>query len=211
MSALQAIDLRGLRTHLDWAAATPRTETPLWSREQLAGRLCELSSISGAALLTSAFRLVLDAQLEGEPAAWIAAGPGTFFAPDAAENGVDLDALVVIRVPDAQAAGRAADRLLRSGAFGLIVMDLNSNRTISVPLQTRLVQQARTHDAALLCLTSKGRGAPSLGSMVSLRGQTSCRRLEVDRFRYQIEILKDKRHGPGWSHTEVCRGPDGLH
>ena len=47
--------------------------------------------------------------------------------------------------------------------------------------------------------------------MVSLRGQTSCRRLEVDRFRYQIEILKDKRHGPGWSHTEVCRGPDGLH
>ena len=211
MSALQAIDLRGLRTHLDWAAATPRTETPLWSREQLAGRLCELSSISGAALLTSAFRLVLDAQLEGEPAAWIAAGPGTFFAPDAAENGVDLDALVVIRVPDAQSAGRAADRLLRSGAFGLIVMDLNSNRTISVPLQTRLVQQARTHDAALLCLTSKGRGAPSLGSMVSLRGQTSCRRLEVDRFRYQIEILKDKRHGPGWSHTEVCRGPDGLH
>jgi recombination protein RecA len=211
MSALQAIDLRGLRTHLDWAAATPRTETPLWSREQLAGRLCELSSISGAALLTSAFRLVLDAQLEGEPAAWIAAGPGTFFAPDAAENGVDLDALVVIRVPDAQSAGRAADRLLRSGAFGLIVMDLNSNRTISVPLQTRLVQQARTHDAALLCLTSKGRGAPSLGSMVSLRGQTSCRRLEVDRFQYRIEILKDKRHGPGWSHTEVCRGPDGLH
>ena len=211
MSALQAIDLRGLRTHLDWAAATPRTETPLWSREQLAGRLCELSSISGAALLTSAFRLVLDAQLEGEPTAWIAAGPGIFFAPDAAENGVDLDALVVIRVPDAQSAGRAADRLLRSGAFGLIVMDLNSNRTISVPLQTRLVQQARTHDAALLCLTSKGRGAPSLGSMVSLRGQTSCRRLEVDRFQYQIEILKDKRHGPGWSHTEVCRGPDGLH
>ena len=211
MSALQAIDLRGLRTHLDWAAATPRTETPLWSREQLAGRLCELSSISGAALLTSAFRLVLDAQLEGEPVAWIASGTDTFFVPDAAENGVDLDALVVIRVPDAQSAGRAADRLLRSGAFGLIVMDLNSNRTISVPLQTRLVQQARTHDAALLCLTSKGRGAPSLGSMVSLRGQTSCRRLEVDRFQYQIEILKDKRHGPGWSHTEVCRGPDGLH
>ena len=211
MSALQAIDLRGLRTHLDWAAATPRTKTPLWSREQLAGRLCELSSISGAALLTAAFRLVLDAQLEGEPAAWVAAGPDTFFAPDAAENGVDLDALVVIRVPDAQAAGRAADRLLRSGAFGLIVMDLNFNPTISVPLQARLVQQARTHDAALLCLTSKARRAPSLGSMVSLRGQTSCRRLEIDRFQYQIEILKDRRHGPDWRHTEICRGPDGLH
>jgi recombination protein RecA len=90
-------------------------------------------------------------------------------------------------------------------------MDLNFNSTISVPLQTRLVQQARTHDSALLCLTSKARGAPSLGSMVSLRGQTSCRRLEVDRFQYQIEILKDRRHGPGWSHTEICRGPNGLH
>ena len=211
MSALQAIDLQGLRTHLDWAAATPRTETPLWSREHLAGRLCELSSRSGAALLTSAFRLVLDAQLEGEPVAWVAAGPDTFFAPDAAENGVDLNALVVVRVPDAQSAGRVADRLLRSGAFGLVVMDLNFNPTISVPLQTRLAQQARTHDAALLCLTSKAREAPSLGSMVSLRGQTSCRRLEVDRFRYRIEILKDRRHGPNWSHTEVCRGPDGLH
>ncbi|MDE2926158.1 MAG: recombinase A [Acidobacteriota bacterium] len=211
MSALQAIDLRGLRTHLDWAAATPRTETPLWSREHLAGRLCELSSRSGAALLTSAFRLVLDAQMEGEPVAWVAAGPDTFFAPDAAGNGVDLNALVVIRVPDAQSAGRAADRLLRSGAFGLIVMDLNFNPTISVPLQTRLVQQARTHGAALLCLTSKARGAPSLGTMVSLRGQTSCRRLEVDRFQYRIEILKDRSHGPGWSHTEVCRGPEGLH
>ena len=117
MSALQAIDLRGLRTHLDWAAATPRTETPLWSREQLAGRLCELSSISGAALLTSAFRLVLDAQLEGEPAAWIAAGPGTFFAPDAAENGVDLDALVVIRVPDAQSAGARGGPAPEVGGF----------------------------------------------------------------------------------------------
>ena len=142
MSALQAIDLRGLRTHLGWAA-TPRTETPLWSREHLAGRLCELSSRSGAALLTSAFRLVLDAQMEGEPVAWVAAGRDTFFAPDAAENGVDLNALVVVRVPDSQSAGRAADRLLRSGAFGLVVMDLNFNPTISVPLQVRLAQQAR--------------------------------------------------------------------
>ena len=211
MSALQASDLRDLRPHLKGVAAEPRTKTPLWSRAQLAGRLCEISSIPGAALLTAAFRLVLDAQLEAEPVAWITATPDTFFAPDAAENGVDLIALVVIRVPDAQAAARAADRLLRSGAFGLIVMDLNSNATIPTPLQARLVQQARTHNTAILCLTSKAREAPSLGSMVSLRGQTSCRHLEVDRFRYEIEILKDRRHGPGWRHTEICRGADGLH
>ena len=211
MSALQASIARDLRSRLKGAAAEPRGETPLWSRMQLAGRLCELSSIPGSALLTAAFRLVLDAQMEGEPVAWVTAMPDTFFPPDAAANGVDLKALVVIRVPGAQAAARSADRLLRSGAFGLIVMDLNSNPTIPTPLQARLVQQARTHDTAILCLTSKAREAPSLGSMVSLRGQTSCRRLGVDRFRYDIEFLKDRRHGPGWRHTEICRGPDGLH
>ena len=162
-------------------------------------------------MLTAAFRLVLDAQFEGEPAAWIAATPDTFFPPDAAENGVDLNALALIRVPDARAAARAADRLLRSGAFGLIVMDLNSNPTFPIPLQARLVRQARAHDTALLCLTCKARESSSLGAMVSLRGQTSCRRLAVDRFQYDIEILKDKRHGPGWRHSEICRGPDGLH
>ena len=79
----------------------------------------------------------------------------------------DVDALVVVRVPDAQAAARAADRLLRSGAFGLIVMDLNSNPMIPIPLQARLVQQARAHDTVLLCLTSKAREVPSLGSIAA--------------------------------------------
>ena len=211
MSALQAGIARNLRSRLEGAAAEPRGETPLWSRRQLAGRLCELSSIPGSALLTAAFRLVLEAQAEGEPVAWIAATPDTFFPPDAADNGVDLKALVVVRVPGARAAARSADRLLRSGAFGLIVMDLNSNPALSIPLQARLVQQARTHDTAVLCLTSKAGNAPSLGSLVSLRGQTSCRRLGADRFRVDIEVLKDRRHGPGWRHTEICRGPDGLH
>ena len=169
MPASQAVDLRKLGSHLKRAAAQSPATKPLWSRSQLAGRLCELSSIPGAALLTAAFRLVLDAQLEGEPTAWIAAAPDTFFAPDAAENGVDLSALVLIRVPDARAAARAADRILRSGAFGLIVMDLNSNPTIPVPLQVRLVRQARVHDTALLCLTRKARESPSLGAMVSLQ------------------------------------------
>ena len=211
MSSLQDRDLQDLEPYFTRMPAGKREERPCWSRSHLAGRLCELSSVPGAALLTAAFRLVLDAQLEGELAAWITATPDTFFAPDAAESGVDLDALVVIRVPDARAAARAADRVLRSGGFGLVVMDLHADSRIPVPLQVRLARQARDHRAALLCLTAKSREAPSLGPMVTLRGQTSCRRLAVDRFQCEIEILKDKRHGPGWRHTEICRGPDGLH
>ncbi len=211
MSSQRDRDLQDLEPYLTRMPAKKREERPRWSRAQLAGRFCELSSVPGTALLTAAFRLVLDAQLEGEPAAWIAATPDTFFAPDAAESGVDLDALVVIRVPDARAAARAADRVLRSGGFGLVVMDLHADSRVPVPLQVRLARQARDHHAALLCLTAKSREAPSLGPMVTLRGQTSCRRLAVDRFQCEIEILKDRRHGPGWRHTEICRGPDGLH
>ena len=189
----------------------PQPRSRQWSRAQLAGRLCELSSPNGAAVLTTALRLVLDTQLEDDPVAWITATPNIFFAPDVAENGVDLNALVVVRVPRTQAATRVADRLLRSGAFGLIVMDLDCNPVIPIPLQARLVKLAHTHDTALLCLTSKEKSAPSLGSMVSLRGQAHCRRLSADHFRCEIEILKDKRNGPGWKHIEVFRGPDGLH
>ena len=81
MSALQANMSGNLRLRLKGVAAEPRGKTPLWSRMQLAGRLCELSSIPGSALLTAAFRLVLDAQMEGEPVAWITAMPDTFFPP----------------------------------------------------------------------------------------------------------------------------------
>ncbi len=211
MAALQISDLRRLNPRLEWIPETRQVKTPLWSRTQLAGRLCEISSVAGGALLTAAFRLVLDAQFEGEPVAWISTSSDTFFAPDVVKNGVDLNALVVIRVPEVQTVARAADHLLKSGAFGLIVMDLNSSPSIPIPMQMRLAQQARIHETAILCLTSKMRESASLGPMISLRGQITCRYLEVDHFQYEIEILKDKLHGPGWRHIEICHGTGGLH
>lgn len=211
MVALQKSDLRQLNPRLEWIPDTRQVKTPLWSRTQLAGRLCEISSVAGGALLTAAFRLVLDAQFEGEPVAWISTSSETFFAPDVVKNGVDLNALVVIRVPKVQTVARAADHLLKSGAFGLIVMDLNSSPSIPIPMQMRLAQQARIHEAAILFLTSKTRESASLGPMISLRGQITCRYLEFDHFQYEIEILKDKLHGPGWRHIEICHGTGGLH
>ena len=211
MVALQISDIKRLNPHIKWIPETRQVKTPLWSRTQFAGRLCEISSVAGGALLTAAFRLVLDAQFEGEPVAWISTSSDTFFAPDVVKNGVDLNALVVVRVPKVQAVTRAADHLLKSGAFGLIVMDLNSNPSIPIPLQMRLAQQARIHETAILCLTSKMRESASLGPMISLRGQITYRYLEVDHFQFEIEILKDKLHGPGWRHIEICHGTGGLH
>ena len=192
----------------------PQSEGPLlrWSRSELGGRLTELSACGDSSALTLAFALIADAQHEGEPAAWIssAAGQSMFFPPDAARCGIDLDALPVVRAKDAQAAARAADKLVRSGAFGLVVLDLGARARIPAPLESRLLGLAGKHDTVVLFLTDKQSEAPSLGSLVSLRAQAVRSRTAEDRFTCEARILKDKRRGPGWSHHEVRHGPAGL-
>lgn len=195
---------------------TPAPAPPaLWTLPSLSGSLVELSGAGSAPVLTLAFSLVLDAQRAGEPVAWITTPDSSFYPPDAAAGGVDLDSLVVVRLAEMRMLARAADHLARSGAFGLLVLDLASrehrprrNRRdaqIPIPMQSRLVSLAQKHDAVVLCLTHKDDQAPSLGSLVSVRGQA--RRSD---FACEVQVIKDKRRGPGWMHREVCRGPDGL-
>lgn len=209
----------------DAAAVPGAAGGPLrsWRVATLAGRLAELSSREGAAALTLAFSLVLDAQRAGEPVAWLTADESAFFPPDAAQGGVDLDALVVVRLPAAGQLPRAAEHLARSGAFGLLVLDLGEAARVPVPMQVRLLGLARQHEAAVLFLTRKQGGDASLGSLVSLRAEArqepaapraatgeDARRAAVGAFTCTARVLKDKRGGPGWRHVEVCRGPDGL-
>lgn len=203
------LGLRDLITHGHLQRGRLAPSSPAeWSLTELSGRLVELSGIGAAASLTLAFRLVLDAQWRGEPVVWVTPGQHAFYPPDVAEGGVDLDALSVVRVPEARAVARAADRLVRSGAFGLIVLDLGANADLPIPLQTRLVGLAQRHHTALLCLTENE--TSSLGSLVSLRVHAQRRKVAEDRFKCALHILKDKRRGPTWAYAEVCRGPAGL-
>lgn len=182
----------------------------VWSRAELAGRLCELIPGPQPAVLSAAFALVFEAQADGHPVAWVTAGESCFYPSDVADAGIDLAALPVIRVADSAAAGRAADLLLRSGAFGLVVLDLGRQARLADPLQSRLVQLALKHDAVVLCLTETPPEAPSLGSLVSLRAEATRRRLGEGRYACEIHVIKDKRRGPGWRWREVWRGPEGL-
>jgi recombination protein RecA len=189
------------------------SRAPAWSLSELSGRLVELSGSAEAARLTAAFGLVLEAQLQGDRAAWVALEESSFFPPDVADGGVDLEALPVVRVPDARTAGRAADHLVRSGGFGLVAVDLAARLpkgdTLPVPLLTRLLGLTRQHHVAVLILTTKAHDVPSLHSLISLRAEARWRRQE-GRYELTVRVLKDKRSGPGWSAVEVCRGPDGL-
>lgn len=258
---------------------------PAWSLADLAGRLVELSASAETAHLTVAFGLVLEAQLGDDRAAWVALDGSSFFPPDLVDTGIDLDALPVVRVPDARAAGRAADHLLRSNAFGLVVVDLAGggdwtspgiqgrcrfqltqsdairessnperkqrqrarassasvgvarlrqfargaygakgssvvsaeagvatalNAGLPVPILSRLLGLAREHGAVVLLLTRKAEDASSMHSLISLRAEARWRCTEAGVYEVGVRVLKDKRSGPGWTHTEICRGPDGL-
>ena len=209
-AALDLLAHPALRRLGEMVPTPQEEEAPAWSHRMLAGRLCELSAQQDGALLSAAMSVVLDAQRAGDPVAWVSATSALFFPPDAAACGVDLSAVVVVRTRDGRTAGRAADVLLRSGAYGLVVLDLGTSAAMPTPLQGRLVQLALKHDSAVLCLTDKGADEASLGSLVSLRGQVARRRVPGG-FACSIRALKDKRRGPGWRWQEVCRGPDGLH
>lgn len=226
------------------AAEAPRRAG--WRYEELVGRLVELSGLGDSACLTLAAAVVLDAQVQGETTAWVTGTDSSFYPPDLEANGVDLRALVVVRAGNVVALARSAERLVRSGAFGLVVVDLASlsGRAPRVPvaLQARLRCLVREHDAAILFVTEKHREIPSLDSLVSLRIEGRRQRLGKgheggrghdggrdrgheggcshdggrqrghgqDRFSCELEVLKDKRRGPGRKEILFCRGPGGL-
>ncbi len=187
------------------------TEKPTaWCLATFSGRLSELSGGPAGSALSLVLRLVLEAQKQNEPAAWITSRNSIFFPPDVADNGIDLTALAVVRVNNSIAAARASEHLLRSAAFGLLVLDFGAEARLPLAVQTRLAGQARRNDAALVCLTEKPENLASIGSLVSLRAHAQAHQRQGRHFRSQARIIKDKRQGPGWSHVEVYRGPDGL-
>ena len=181
-----------------------------WSLSNLRGRLIELSALEASASLTLTCTLILEAQRIPTLVTWIYIGRDSFFPPDMAANGVELSDLTVVRVPDAASAGRAADWLLRSRAFGLLIADLGRDFRFPAPLQARLAQLCRRQGAVLLFLTVKPDGAPSLGSLVSLHARAFRQRIAPGLFRCSLSIIKDKRRAPGWKHTEEFCGPPGL-
>jgi recombination protein RecA len=211
MDGMEMARLR--QEHLAWVGRSPAPATVDWDLERLRGRIVEISGRGASACLSAAFGLVLEAQRRGEWAAWIALRGSMFFPPDVDEAGVDLETLLVVRCADAQAAARAADRLVRSGGLGLVMLDLHARRggwtDVPQALLTRLLGLAQKHHAALVLLSEKPAILPSVSSLVSLRAEAQ-RGFNDGVWEVRLEIVKDKRFRPGGVHVEARRGPDGL-
>lgn len=189
-----------------------QSDSPRWCIEELRGRLCELKPAAerSGALLTAATRLIPEVQRMGDPVAWICAGTDLFFPPDLESNGVDLQAMAIVRVADSRAAAQAADQLLRSGCFGLLIIDLGAPQAaITDAVLGRLAGLGRTHQTTVLFLSDPG-SRSELGSMISLRAQVRLRALSGGHFTVEVQVTKDKRRGAPWCWTETCHGPPGL-
>ncbi|MEZ4288177.1 MAG: hypothetical protein R3A47_08555 [Polyangiales bacterium] len=138
------------------------------------GELIELSGKYVCARTSTAVSFLRAVQARGEPTAWVQPENGTLYPPDLANAGVDLNALVVVHIPTAaKTLGliKAAEYLLRSGAFGLVVVDLLEGSLRGDPSlwQGRLHGLVRKHQSTLCLLTDSDARTSSLGSLISLR------------------------------------------
>ncbi|MEM7153155.1 MAG: recombinase A [Myxococcota bacterium] len=181
------------------------------------GRLVELSaSPRGATARTStAVALLRRVQREGETTAWVQPTGAPLYPPDLHEGGIDLDALVVVHVPPAEGSaglGKAAELLLRSGAFGLVVVDLGATEPRArTAWQGRLLGLARQHESRILLLTEKPSQADSLGPLVGLRVEPRRHRHAQGAFTVEHDVLKNKSGAPIAVATDRFTAPPGLH
>ncbi len=222
----------------------------------------EISGGAASGILTAALQLVAEAQRdEGRYGfvAWVASTRSLFFPPDAECSGVEPERLVLVRVEGTEARIRAATHLAQTGAFGLVVVDLGDSerpriggpgagvpgkvfrngrpvRAIDrVPPLSRLSALVRRHGNAVVLLTAKGSGMPSLDPRIVKRYNASRRGKEL-----VVTVIKDKGRGqavlpadhkrsaappasaspvpalsvpslpPGFLFRGVCREPPGL-
>ncbi len=168
-----------------------------------------LSELSGPSALTAGVLKVREAQLAGEPVAWVSRPDSIFYPPDVEASGVDLKAVAVVRVPAVELP-RAGEMLVRHGGFGLVVIDLPARHRVQTPLLSRMLGLAQKHDAAVLFLTEASEHDSSLDSLISMRAWAAAPGSAPGEFTLTVRALKDKRHAPTWSTNEVCRGPVGL-
>lgn len=206
-----AIEIPDVMTGREFEQKSRAVHRRTWSWKSLCGRVIELRDCGASAVLSFSFALVHEAQMAREPVAWISATQSLFYAPDVLENGIDLEALAIVRLHDARQAARAADKLVSSGAFGLVVVDLGEEAWFPRPLQNRLAHHAHEHETAVVCLTKENatnRDESDL-NFTSMRAEARIEKRHED-FVCTLNVRRDKKHGPGWTVEEASRGPIGM-
>ncbi len=221
--------------------STPEQGDAPFAFERLAGRLVELLDAQPAARAKPHFAddvharastsardartswvaaRLAEAQALGETVAWIIWEPrGIPYPPDLAGVGLDLRALPLVVVQSGAQVLRAADLLLRSGAFGLVAADWPTGEPPPGDgALGRLLGLCQKHDAALLFLSqpmdiqdeSMGSDGSVLRALASLRLRVARVDLPGGSFELTTTVLKDKRRGVAPPVREPRQAPEGL-
>ncbi len=227
---MRAIDLDALRA---FEPQPPTRLRPSDSGEPLTGLAApgRIVELCGEARTSAAVLILAHLQRQAETAAWIQPRRGDLYPPDLAEAGVDIEALTTIHVPLRALVStpleqcRSAELLLRSGAFGLVVLDFTHEEPRGTDAwQGRLLGLARRHEARVLVLRDEQRAeAPSLGPLIGLRIRARFEPAPADltddppgfepqtrHFWLTYEVLKNKSGGPIDPQPTLLRGPWGL-
>jgi recombination protein RecA len=196
-----------------------------------AGRLIEIARTADGAQMTMAIACLRQAQMQAEPVAWVQRTGGALFPPDLVDSGIDLDALLVVHVGNGKGSehdlAKAAELLLRSGAFGMVVIDLTAvpvgasanvdsapsqqaRNGLELAVQSRLLGLAREHRCNVLLLSERGNRSGSLGPLVSLCIEPKRTRVGRGAFAIEPHARKDKSGLLCALAVEARRGPWGL-
>ena len=189
-------------------AIAEASEGGTWAEHVPVGRLSELTGGGAVSRTTLAMSLIAKAQGEGESCAWVQSTHGAdLFAPDLEQAGVQLESLPIVRVPALmREVLKAAELLLRSGGFGVVVVDL-STASARVPMAAlaRLQGLAREHQARVVFLTPDA--VEALGSPVSVRVRPQRARASAG-FVIEPNLLRDKAGVGGFDPQAFAAPPD---
>ncbi len=182
---------------------------PPFGYRRVTGRLAE---ISGSGRLSVASSLLAEAQQEGELCGWISTTLHTVFPPDLENNGVDLSLLYFFWIDTPGGATKALEYLLRSEAFGLVILDMSKHPGVQDGISGRLMRLAGKVRCGVVALSDLQDAPQSIfGSLTSLRINTRLEPASDGRLAVALTAERDRSAAPHWRRRLTYHAPTGLH
>ncbi len=179
--------------------------------DSLRGRWVEFSTAGAVGSLSLVCDVLVEAQKQYRLCSWVTLRSSSFFPPDFARRGIDISQLVVVRAKDSKLLRVACERLLRTDAFHVVIVDWPEHTQWPLSMQSRLMGLIKKNQSVFIGLSNKNTQAVSMSSMVSLRIEAALCHREKGLFTVEYTAIKDKRRGPHWTFRKTYHGPPGLY
>lgn len=179
----------------------------------LAGKVVEFSGWNQSACLSLTIPLIIESQQGVKECAWILPaarrGESLFFPPDFHNAGIDCSRIPIIRSANVTDSFSIAEKLIRSGGFSLVVLDLTEGKRVRGSTVGRISSMTQRYQCLLLCLTRNPPGHPSLDPMVFIHVHVEASLID-GRYQVSARVQKDKTQAPGQQMNWIYETPIGL-